>query len=356
MKVGILHNIISVHGGAGRFALTLIRLLKEHGHEVVLATFDKPDWRRIENNLGYPPIIPDECIWVFGGRLPIFGLYQRLFGGVMLSKKLGEKCDLTINTHSDYLFSNTDIIYVHGIQDFKTWTKHSPLHKKVYYFPYRILNLRGFRDRGQTIIANSTYVAKKLSTTYGKVSSVIHPPIDVKRYNKLLSKDKEDLVLTIGRASWEKNLEVLPEIISHTPEHISFALVTSTNIAKNKILDRLRLHENERFKIYANTSQDIKDGLIRKAKVYLHTSPYETFGISIAECISAGLFPVMVNGGGHVETFNSFGSIYDSLEEAGKMIEQSVKNWNYDQAKLISSRMDRFSEQRFAREMLNLIK
>ena len=358
MKICILHNTLNVAGGAERYALSLIKVLKRNNYHVILGTFDKPDWIRIEKLWGEKPVKPDAYYWIFGRRLPFFGIYQRWLVASRLSKKLNSLADLTINTHSDHLYTDADIVCMHGVTDFNMWFRHSPWHKKLYYIPYKHLLNRGITG-DPVVVANSKYTAKLIWSIYQKKSTIIHPPVDVERYRKLLNKsdDRENMVLMIGRAAWEKNLEAIPSILEHLDDKdIKFSLVTSSHIPKNKILMKLKECEQfnaGQFKIYLNLSPELKASLLKKSKVYLHTSPYETFGISIAEAMSAGLIPVMIDEGGHTDSFS--GLHYHSFEEAAKAIKTAIHNWNYQRAYEYSMEMNRFSEKVFEKQFLTLL-
>ena len=64
---------------------------------------------------------------------------------------------------------------------------------------------------------------------------------------------------------------------------------------------------------------------IVEAKVYLHTMPYEHFGISIVEAMAAGLVPVVPRSGGpYVDVLNGsqgvYGYSYSNVREAADCI------------------------------------
>ena len=367
MRIGLLHNTLNVQGGAERFTVDLIQVLKDHGHEVHLATFDKVDWNRVREKMG-SCARPDKCLSIFWRRLPIFGIYQRLLMP-LAAKRLARTVDVTINTHSDYLLCKTDIVYMHGVPavlggfDLKV-----PWWKILYVLPYRFIiwvgtSLKNSPD-DSIFIANSRHTAKKLLEHHGiHADRVIYPPVHTEIYRKLASQsERENVVLTISRYAKEKDLDHVLEIAKRTRNDIKFVVVGEAANRFEKaiasgLIDEARVL-NLRIEFYVNISQDAKREMMAKAKAYLHPGTFEHFGVAVCEAISAGCLPVAVNEGGHLEILESLGPIarcYENFDEAAQCLERAIDSWNLELAENGSRQMERFGINRFAKEFLELI-
>ena len=132
-------------------------------------------------------------------------------------KWLAQGVDVTINAYSDHLFCKTDIVYLHGIhgQGFRySWWK------APYVFPYKIILWVNRKISGDDpmFIANSHYTEKKLLECHGiHADRVIYPPVHTEIYRKLICQsEREDMVLTIGRYSPERELGSIIEIAKRT--------------------------------------------------------------------------------------------------------------------------------------------
>jgi glycosyltransferase involved in cell wall biosynthesis len=67
-------------------------------------------------------------------------------------------------------------------------------------------------------IANSEYVARRISHYYGRASTVIHPPIDTER--GFIASDLEDYYLAVGRLVSYKHTEILIEACNKLGRHL----------------------------------------------------------------------------------------------------------------------------------------
>jgi glycosyltransferase involved in cell wall biosynthesis len=358
---------LNIQGGAERFTVDLIKVLKDHGYEVHLATFDKVDWNRVEENMG-SCVKPDKCLSIFWRRPSVFRIYQRLLMP-LAANRLAREVDVTINTHSDYLLCKTDIVYMHGAAAVPDgFELKVPWWKIPYVVPYQAIiwvasSLRRNPD-DSIFIANSRHTAKKLLEHRDiRVDRVIYPPVHTEIYRKLaFQSERENVVLTVSRYSKEKDLDHILEIAKRTRGDIRFVVVGSAanrleSSLANELIDEARAHDF-RVTFYVNLSQDAKREIMAKAKAYLHPGTFEHFGVAVCEAVSAGCLPVAVNEGGHLEILEPLGHIarcYKSFDEAAQCIESAVDSWNPDLAQLASRQMERFGIERFAQEILQVI-
>jgi glycosyltransferase involved in cell wall biosynthesis len=363
-RIGILQGTLNPQGGGERFAVDLITVLKDRGYEVHLATFDRVDWSRVEENMG-SCVRPDKCVSVLWRRLPIFGIYQRLLIG-FAANRLRKGVDLTINTMSDHRFSHCNLVYMHGLTAFAKLNL--PWWKIPYVLPYRMLTWIGAKANAQgdsVFIANSNYTARQLLLEHDiKADYVIYPPVHTETYRPLASRrDRENTVLTISRYVREKNLHDIIEIAKKTRDEISFVVVGNAENRFEKAIANELITEagclNLPITFHINISQDEKHEIMSRTKVYLHLGRVETFGVAVCEAISAGCLPVAVNEGGHLEIIKALGPVgrvYRDFDEAAECVEAAVAGWSPALAELVSSQMEKFSYANFSDKIIRVIK
>jgi glycosyltransferase involved in cell wall biosynthesis len=358
---------LNIQGGAERFTVDLIKVLKDHGYEVHLATFDKVDWNRVEENMG-SYVKADKCLSISWRRPPVFRIYQRLLMP-LAAKRLAREVDVTINTQGDYLLSKTDIVYMHGAPAVPgVFDLRVPWWKIPYVLPYQAIiwvasNSRNLNDC--IFIANSRETARKLLEHHGiHADRVIYPPVHTEIYRKLLSQyERENMVLTVSRYGKEKmHLDHILEIAKRTRSGIRFVVVGSAanrfeKAMANDLIDEAHARDLP-VRFYVNISQDAKREIIGKAKAYLYPGTFEPFGVAVCEAVSAGCLPVAVNEGGPLEILESLEHIaryYESFDDAAQCLESAVDSWNPDLAQLASRQMERFGIERFAQEILQVL-
>ncbi|HBT5242763.1 TPA: glycosyltransferase family 4 protein, partial [Klebsiella quasipneumoniae] len=65
-------------------------------------------------------------------------------------------------------------------------------------------------------IANSTFVAQRIMKVYRRESIVIHPNVNINRFE--LSKDKKDYYFTVSRVVPHKNILTIVQAFKKLPE------------------------------------------------------------------------------------------------------------------------------------------
>ena len=374
MKVGVIHHSLNAAGGADRLCLKTIEALKEAGHEVVLATVEPTNWKRVERILG-KVVKPDKETSLLPFKLELFGIYMRLLTSFS-ALKLRKKCDLLINTHGDALPVKADIIYMHYpmfalLKDNPVSTKYSEsIFWRAYFAPYEIIQeIIAQKFLEGLILTNSNFSRKAIKKYTGKDSVVVYPPVDIKTFAiATKSEERENLIVSCGRYSAEKNYEFVLEVAEKLREKAKFIIIGSVSgrvsrdyyeklsqIKRKKKLDNVELLRNVSFgdllRIYG------------KAKIYLHAMKYEHFGISVVEAMAAGMVPVVHRSGGSWEDIleakqGVHGFSYTTLDEAVGIIKKIISD--VDLSKEITSRnteyIYKFSSEAYKRRFLRSIK
>ena len=374
MRIGVIHHSLNAAGGADRLCLKTIEALKEAGHEVVLATVEPTNWKRVERILG-KVVKPDKETSLLPFKLELFGIYMRLLTSFS-ALKLRKKCDLLINTHGDALPVKADIIYMHYpmfalLKDNPVSTKYSEsIFWRAYFAPYEIIQeIIAQKFLEGLILTNSNFSRKAIKKYTGKDSVVVYPPVDIKTFAiATKSEERENLIVSCGRYSAEKNYEFVLEVAEKLREKAKFIIIGSVSgrvsrdyyeklsqIKRKKKLDNVELLRNVSFgdllRIYG------------KAKIYLHAMKYEHFGISVVEAMAAGMVPVVHRSGGSWEDIleakqGVHGFSYTTLDEAVGIIKKIISD--VDLLKEITSRnteyIYKFSSEAYKRRFLRSIK
>ncbi|MEM2909599.1 MAG: glycosyltransferase family 4 protein [Nitrososphaerota archaeon] len=367
MRIGLVYRNIAVTrsglgGGGDVFVVYLLRALKELGHEVIFATTRPTDWEPIQRSLGWL-FRPDE-----ERRLTImpdvngFKLYRDLLPAPLV-KKLRRDCDITFDAYGLNLLWNLDIAYLHTpLTKDELSTKYSrSMYAKLYYRIYRYLADRKLRKLKTRVLTNSKYSRQIIWETLGIDSQVIYPPVDTALYSKLTANEfRDNIVLTVGRYTWERKLELIADLAVLVPE-AEFHIVGNTAMKyAHEVIALIkskaeRLGVSNRVHIHVDISLKEKMDLMSRAKVYLNTLRDEHFGIAIAEAMSAGIIPIVPNEGGQREIVPSNEFMYESIEEAAELIRRWLKDWNPSLAKKLSLAVERFSYNRFKSEIGELL-
>lgn len=366
MKVGILHNSLNSVGGGERVCLAIIEALKDQGFDVVLATVEPTDWSRVEGMVR-KVTKPDIEMSLLPFKVRMFGIYMRLLT-YRYARELRNMCDLVINSHGDVLPIKSDITYMH----FPTFTllKEQPvnikysksLFWKAYFTPYERIQsflVRRYLKSGR-ILTNSHYSADVIEKYTGERAQVVYPPAEVEVFQHY-DDEREDLVISCGRFSPEKNFEFLLKVADKLP-NVSFSVIgaSSGRVSSSYYQKLLRLKERRRLDnvlFLRNLPLKSQIEIYKKAKVYLHCMIGEHLGISIVEGMASGLTPVVHKSGGpwlDVIRQGEYGFGYETLDECVRGIKKALDQSDKRRETVIEA-SKKFSKEIFKRNFLKVV-
>ena len=355
MRIAVVHHSLNSCGGGERLCLNVMEALRSEGHEILLATTEPTDWARVERAFGRC-FEPDEEIRLLPVRLRAFGIYQRMATGFLVHR-LHEKADIVINTHGDMVAAPCHITYVHyptfalleQARDVRVKYRKN-FFWRFYFAPYQIAQVRLWRfymDR--TIILTNSYFSKNvIKEKIGRDAVVIYPPVDLKAFRP---GKKEELVLTVGRFTWEKRLDLVPRIAELVPD-ARFVIAGSTAIGSGEIIRRIKRYGADNVEVRTDISLDELKELYAKAKIYLHVMAAEHFGISVVEGMASGCVPIVHKSGGpwlDITERGRYGFGFESLGEAASLIRRLLSDeelWA-EYSKKAVKRAQLFSEEAF---------
>jgi glycosyltransferase involved in cell wall biosynthesis len=371
ISVGLLHNTLNVMGGAARLTIDLIPLLHEHSMRVNLATFDRVRWESVRRMFGEVDM-PETQTSLLPFRFRLLGIYQRILMR-LVANRLQKNSDVVVNTHSDFQFCRSDIVYMHGVTPLGTsegeqvFDRYQTPLMRLYFFPYKYLlksRIKPNDDNNDMIfVANSRYTQDRMKRILRVTKSrVIYPAINTEVYGRLAGNEKrENQVVTVARFTREKNLQLIPEIASKCPDDVRFVIVTASagisdafmqefNYARKKYGVESRVH------LRLDIPFEEKLQILGQSKVCLHLMPSEHFGIALAEGCAAGCLPVAAKGGGQEEIVEGIShSLYDDPGHAADLVRLAIASWSPQKSREVSAMMNRFSKSNFSDQFCTLV-
>jgi len=148
------------------------------------------------------------------------------------------------------------------------------------------------------LVSNSNFTAKRIKKYWGRNSTVIHPPVDIKKFSP--SKSRSDFYLSVSRLVPNKRIDILVKafnrlnlpliIVGSGPEKKQLTKIANNNISFLDYQDDLsvkKLMENCRAFVYAGT---------------------EDFGIAPVEAMASGAPIIALKKAGILDTVNCISS------------------------------------------------
>ena len=288
--------------------------------------------------------------------------YHNIYTDAIRSLMLKSKCDVLVDTYSGAVLPGMDVVYFQNYPLLKAVETGLPYFRNLlFFYPYRSF-LSCHRDdmSNKLFIANSKFIAKAVNAELGITPHVLYPSVSdfiLNRDQSYFNDQRENVVLTIARISYGKNLEIIPRIAKLTSKNVSFVIagLLDSEQALNS-LNRLKkeLNVSDRVKIMVNVKRSVLRKMLLNSKVYLHSAVDEPFGISIVEAMSSGCIPIVHNSGGPKE-FVHKNFRFDHLEEAAKKVEQAISYWSPTQARNFTKNAERFSENNFSKRFIDIL-
>ncbi len=306
MKACIYNPYLDTLGGGERYTLSFAKVLQECGYDVDVEWNDQSILNRLEDRFGMDlkgiNIIPDIkkgdgydlCFWVSDGSIPL------MHGRVNI-------------LHFQVPF--------HGVNG-------KSLMNKMKLF------------RVNRIVCNSNFTKRVIDKEFGIDSVVIYPPVDTESFK---SKRKENIILYVGRFSGilqNKGQDILitcfKRICDEGLKDWKLVLAGGIEVGVGSRISELRkLAEGYPIEFYESPDFKTLKTLYGKAKIFWSASGFgwseqenpekmEHFGITVVEAMSAGVVPVVFDGGGHKEiTENGVSGILWKSED--ELVAKSIK-------------------------------
>jgi glycosyltransferase involved in cell wall biosynthesis len=144
-------------------------------------------------------------------------------------------------------------------------------------------------DRVDVYISNSAYVARRIWKTYRRRAQVLHPPVDVERFQP--ADRREDFYLTVSRLVPYKRVDLIVEAFNR----LGLPLVV---IGGGPGLEAIRRQAGPGVEVLGQQDDPTVAGYMGRCKAFVYAAQ-EDFGITPVEAMASGA-PVIAFGEGGV--------------------------------------------------------
>jgi glycosyltransferase involved in cell wall biosynthesis len=204
-------------------------------------------------------------------------------------------------------------------------------------------------QRPDYFIANSNHIKNDIETYYGRESTVIHPPVDLSRFDKLDPPTTRKGFVTVGRQVPYKKVGIIVDacsalglpltVVGRGPEHAK--LVKRAGSSVNFITDA----SDERVTL-----------CLIEAEAFI-IAAFEDFGITPVEALAAGTPVIAYEAGGALDYVvpGKTGAFFS--EQTAASLEQALRDFvpaNYDSVTIAAS-AEQFSPSAFRSHMAEFI-
>jgi alpha-1,2-mannosyltransferase len=366
VRVGVFHPAFNLYGGAEFVAEATANTLAQNNYDVQLFVNEKINQREIKKFFGREIYSSAKAV-VKPTRFQTRGLldfYQTIFR----SSAFKSKCDILVDTYSNCIFPWADICYIHFPFINRYFYKpHFPYLKNRHLIPVGALPYIFFeknitKNNEKLLLANSHFTAQAIKEFTKADVKVLYPPIPSTFFHKnpanLTKNPRKNLVVTVSRFGVGKGLETIPYIAKLTDKNVNFAIIGlahDKNIIQSILKSIKKLDLSKRVKLLTNLPKQEMKNILNSAKLYLHTTVNEHFGISIVEAMAMGCLPIVHNSGG-VKEYLHKDYRYENIHDAAQKIEKTINDWSPSKAEQMIKIAERFNEENFSREFMKLFK
>ncbi|HCQ7082166.1 TPA: glycosyltransferase, partial [Klebsiella pneumoniae] len=140
-------------------------------------------------------------------------------------------------------------------------------------------------------IANSTFVAQRIMKVYRRESIVIHPNVNINRFE--LSKDKKDCYFTVSRVVPHKNILTIVQAFKKLPEKKLLV------IGDGQLLADLKKIKSDNIQLLGYQSDNVVNTYMSEARALIFAAE-EDFGIVPVEAQACGTPVIALEKGGAV--------------------------------------------------------
>lgn len=194
---------------------------------------------------------------------------------------------------------------------------------------------KGISKYSDIFFVNSHFSQKKTREVYNREAVVIYPGIDVKKFQPIKYKDKENYILTVARLSKFKNIDMLIRAFARLKKSNLKLRIVGDGEEKSNLLELARsLNISKRVEILSGLDDKEVADLYAKAKMFVLCSIEEPFGMVPVEALASGTMAIADNSGGPREIIqdNINGILIDNMNE--KKLSKCIDSLFKDEAKI----------------------
>jgi glycosyltransferase involved in cell wall biosynthesis len=360
-RIAVLHNTLDLRGGADAVCLHVCRALREQ--DVTLYTISETDPHDLGQLFGievdvrvrHPPA-GRALARAFATAAPHIGP-QLAARSALLARwvrpRLGEY-DLVVSTANEFALPVPSVQYVHFPQ-FSLAACPPADPGRLNGLWTRLAGVDGGLPENTTLAANSGWTAAVVDALYGRRPSVVYPPVD-RIETGVPWHEREQGVVAVGRLAPDKRVLDAISVVDGVREcghDCHLHVVGSAAPAYRDYVNRVE--RATRRRPYVHLERDIDrdrlETLLGTHRYGLNTKPQEHFGMSLAECVAAGMIAFAPDSGGQVEILDSRQDrLFDTPDEAADLLAAAVERGDRP-----TLDRDRFASERFHEQIRALV-
>lgn len=222
-------------------------------------------------------------------------------------------------------------------------------------YPEKVL-----KSNWSLVVANSNWTARILRERYGVVSRVVYPPV-VDDFSAIPAAQKRFRFVCIGRISPEKELAKVIAIVKAVRDRgFELDLHIIGDWKSSAYGRQLREHAAQQgawIHFEGDCRGETKSRLLLESRFGIHGCTGEAFGIGVADMVKAGCITFVPAEGGAAEIVDRPELVYRTIDDAMDKIEAVLKHdkLQKDLTTHLAERAERFSEERFMRNIVDLV-
>jgi len=218
----------------------------------------------------------------------------------------------------------------------KSWLARYILHR-IRMWDYRTAN------GVDQFIAISDYIARRIRKVYGRESTVIYPPVDVRNFS--LQIEKEDFYLAASRMVPYKKIDIIVEAFAKMPDKKLIVIGDGPELTK------IRSKASDNIEFLGFQPTPVLRDYLQRAKAFVFAAE-EDFGIIPIEAQACGTPVIAYARGGAQETvIDGITGLFFGRQTANSVID-AIRRFELNrwfEPKKIRANAERFSIERFGR-------
>lgn len=317
-RVLIVQPSLQPPGGGQAVAAWMIEALKDR-YDVTVVMWQAADLAAVDRCYGtslHESRVAIQCVptamrWLLQ-PIPLRLALLRASLLARYARRLAPAHHVLVSADNETALGPRAIQYVHyprqlrprPLADIRWYHRPKALVDLYYVVCDRILAQSSEEFAGNTLLANSTWTAERVSRMHGLPVRIVYPPVPG-GFPDVPWSNREHGFLCIGRFAEEKELErvveILDEVRRRVPNvHLHLVGGRGPRRYYRRITRLARLHRTW-IQLHENLSRPDLVHLVASHRYGIHAMREEHFGIAPAEMVRAGCIVFVPDGGGQVE-------------------------------------------------------
>ena len=338
MTIAVVHPDFSYRGGGEAVALNIVRAIQSEfpDKNVIIFTQTEPDLSGLSEYFNIPVNTEHIDVEVINTPWPdvlsnhLLHLQRAVFQRAV-HRALSAEFDAVISTQNEIHTPTETIQYIHRPQP--PFLKGADgVVESVYSAVCHVVSgFGGSKIQRDQLIANSRYTSEAVEMVYNVTPDVVHPPVDSSGFEPVPWDEQQNGFVAVGRVAPEKKVLESIKTIHRVREkgHDVHLHIVGPEGEDKRYNQKVRQRADELEFVSIEGPLSHSDGelaeIIQEHR-FLISHCVESFGISIAESVSARTIPFVNNIGGQTEIVNSDSLSFSDQDDAVSKITSVLSN------------------------------